>query len=223
MRVFKLVWVRIKCFHSRGQHLCKFIGTKESVCIKWKEFNSHRPGLGHQHPPTWPPFHCLAAVTSCENTLYINRALPGYHAASSSPFRSISSVGRALEFWAGGIVRSCLSWGNHVTWRWHPSLSGDAIPLSCSKRIGEVSPLVWSTSTSTITSLQSPYISDIKLINGPKADVSGAILPLTSYCIVNREIQNHVYRKRQNANLNNVTIDHFSFSNLRNFQLESEV
>ena len=35
-------------FHSRGQHLCKFIGTKESVCIR-KEFISHRTGLGHQH------------------------------------------------------------------------------------------------------------------------------------------------------------------------------
>ena len=35
-------------FHSRGQHLCKFIGTKESVYIR-KEFNSHRTGLGHQH------------------------------------------------------------------------------------------------------------------------------------------------------------------------------
>ena len=40
--------MNIECFHSRGQHLCKFIGTKESVCIK-KEFNSHRIGLGHQH------------------------------------------------------------------------------------------------------------------------------------------------------------------------------
>ena len=39
---------RIECFHSRGQHLCKFIGTKESVCIR-KEFNSQRIGLGHQH------------------------------------------------------------------------------------------------------------------------------------------------------------------------------
>ena len=38
----------IECFHSRGQHLCKFIGTKEIVCIR-KEFNSHRTGLGHQH------------------------------------------------------------------------------------------------------------------------------------------------------------------------------
>ena len=39
---------RIECFHSRDQHLCKFIGTKESVCIR-KEFNSQRIGLGHQH------------------------------------------------------------------------------------------------------------------------------------------------------------------------------
>ena len=37
-----------ECFHSRGQHLCKFIGTKESVSIR-KEFNSHRTGLGRQH------------------------------------------------------------------------------------------------------------------------------------------------------------------------------
>ena len=36
------------CFHSRGQHLRKFIRTKESVYIR-KEFNSHRTGLGHQH------------------------------------------------------------------------------------------------------------------------------------------------------------------------------
>ena len=39
---------QIECFHSRGQHLCKFIGTKESVCIR-KEFYSHRTGLGHQY------------------------------------------------------------------------------------------------------------------------------------------------------------------------------
>ena len=38
----------IECFHSRGQRLCKFIGTRESVCIT-KEFNSQRIGLGHQH------------------------------------------------------------------------------------------------------------------------------------------------------------------------------
>ena len=39
---------RIERFHSRGQHLCKFIETKESVCIG-KEFNYQRIGLGHQH------------------------------------------------------------------------------------------------------------------------------------------------------------------------------
>ena len=39
---------RIECFHSRGQHLCIFIGAKESVCIT-KEFNSQRISLGHQH------------------------------------------------------------------------------------------------------------------------------------------------------------------------------
>ena len=40
--------VHIECFHSRGQHLYKFIGTTESVCIR-KELNSQRIGLGHQH------------------------------------------------------------------------------------------------------------------------------------------------------------------------------
>ena len=43
---FKLLW--IECFHSRGQHLCKFIAAKESVCVR-REYNSHRTGLGHQH------------------------------------------------------------------------------------------------------------------------------------------------------------------------------
>ena len=40
--------IPIECFHSRGQHLCKFIGTKEIVYIR-KESNSQRIGLGHQH------------------------------------------------------------------------------------------------------------------------------------------------------------------------------
>ena len=38
----------MESFHSRGQHLCKFIETKENVSIR-KEFNSHRIGLVHQH------------------------------------------------------------------------------------------------------------------------------------------------------------------------------
>ena len=46
--IMKLERQLIECFHSRGQHLCKFIETKESVCIR-KEFNSQRTGLGHQH------------------------------------------------------------------------------------------------------------------------------------------------------------------------------
>ena len=39
---------RYRVFSPRGQHLCKFIGTKESVCVR-KDFNSHRTGLGHEH------------------------------------------------------------------------------------------------------------------------------------------------------------------------------
>ena len=62
---FSRLWGAIHCFHSRSQHLCKFIGTKESVQRKKrkrkkerkkafkrkrsKEFNSHRTGLGHKH------------------------------------------------------------------------------------------------------------------------------------------------------------------------------
>ena len=38
----------IKRFHSRDQHLCKFIKTKESVYIR-KEINSHRISLARQH------------------------------------------------------------------------------------------------------------------------------------------------------------------------------
>ena len=45
---YRIVVHTIECFHSRGQHLCKFIGTKEIVCIR-KEYNSHGIGLGHQH------------------------------------------------------------------------------------------------------------------------------------------------------------------------------
>ena len=37
-RVFSLTWPA----------LCKFIGTKENICIR-KQFNSQRIGLGHQH------------------------------------------------------------------------------------------------------------------------------------------------------------------------------
>ena len=38
----------IECFHSRGQRLCKFMGTNERVYIR-KESNSQRIVLVHQH------------------------------------------------------------------------------------------------------------------------------------------------------------------------------
>ena len=44
----------IECFHSRGQHLCKFIGTKESVCKERIQLRQDWFGT-----PTWPPFHCF--------------------------------------------------------------------------------------------------------------------------------------------------------------------
>ena len=43
----------IECFHSRGQNLCKFIGTKESVCIT-KKVQLPKDWF---RTPTWPPFH----------------------------------------------------------------------------------------------------------------------------------------------------------------------
>ena len=38
----------VERFYSRGQQLCKFIGTKESFYIR-KRFNTKRIGLEHQH------------------------------------------------------------------------------------------------------------------------------------------------------------------------------
>ena len=45
---FVLAALFIECFHSRAQHLCKFVGTKESVCIR-KGLNCQRTSFGHQH------------------------------------------------------------------------------------------------------------------------------------------------------------------------------
>ena len=59
----------MECFHSRGQHLCKFTGTKESVCIR-KEFNSHRTGLGHQYgrrDVMWK--HSIAFMLCCSKVV----------------------------------------------------------------------------------------------------------------------------------------------------------
>ena len=62
----------IECFHSRDYRPYWFTETKESICIKI-EFNSQRFGLGHQHHRHFFVLghqHGMAAVTSCENTLY---------------------------------------------------------------------------------------------------------------------------------------------------------
>ena len=41
--------IYIERFHSRGQHLCQFIGTKRKRFYIRKEFNSYKIGLEHQH------------------------------------------------------------------------------------------------------------------------------------------------------------------------------
>ena len=48
--------VFVECFHSRGQHLFKFIRTKESICITEKRVQLPRDWFG---TPTWPPFRCF--------------------------------------------------------------------------------------------------------------------------------------------------------------------
>ena len=48
LQSYVTIYFCMGCFHSRGQHICKFIGTKESICIK-KEFNSQMTVLGRQH------------------------------------------------------------------------------------------------------------------------------------------------------------------------------
>ena len=59
----------IEYFHSRGQHLCKFIATKESVCIR-KKFNPPRIGIGQQHGRHFIVLETnMAAVMSRKNTL----------------------------------------------------------------------------------------------------------------------------------------------------------
>ena len=71
-------------FHSRGQHLCKFTGTKESVCVR-REVNSKGTALEHQHGhrfivldwPIWPLWlhvkTLYAGLAFCADTRsYIN-------------------------------------------------------------------------------------------------------------------------------------------------------
>ena len=56
-------------FLSRGQQLCKFLGTKGSFYMR-KQFNHHRPFLVHKHGRRSIVLYIsMAAVTSCENDL----------------------------------------------------------------------------------------------------------------------------------------------------------
>ena len=65
----KGVLEEIERLHSRGQHLCKFIGTKESIYIR-KEFNSQRIFLVHQHGRRFIVLDTnMVALTLCENAL----------------------------------------------------------------------------------------------------------------------------------------------------------
>ena len=54
-KVEKCKFVSILCFRSRGQHLCKFIGTKKKGLYK-KRVQLPQDWFG---TPTWPPFHCF--------------------------------------------------------------------------------------------------------------------------------------------------------------------
>ena len=59
----------IERFHSRGQHLCKFIGTKESIYMR-EEFNSQRIFLVHQHGRRFIVLDTnMVALTLCGNAL----------------------------------------------------------------------------------------------------------------------------------------------------------
>ena len=82
----------IEYFHSCGQHLCKFIGTKGSVCIR-KEFNSQRIDLGHQHGRRFIVLgHQYGVVTSCENTLLNNAAV------TEASLKLTPRIGRSSAF-----------------------------------------------------------------------------------------------------------------------------
>ena len=75
-------WFQYLCFHSRGQYLCKFIGTKESVYIS-KDVQLPQDWFGTQ---IWLNMAAvslfwdtnMAAMTSCENTQdKVDSAKPG--------------------------------------------------------------------------------------------------------------------------------------------------
>ena len=63
----------IKRFHSRRQHLCKFIGTKESVCIRKSSTPTGLVWYTNMAAVSLFRNYNMAAVTSCENALLFRR------------------------------------------------------------------------------------------------------------------------------------------------------
>ena len=62
-------------FHSRGNHLSIFIGTKESIYVR-KKSNSHIIIVEHQHgrrPAIWKTN--MVAVTSHVKTFYLEKQI----------------------------------------------------------------------------------------------------------------------------------------------------
>ena len=63
------MYLAIERFQSRGQHVGKFVGTKESVDIR-KRFDFYRIGLEYQHGLRFIVRDTnMAAVTSYESAL----------------------------------------------------------------------------------------------------------------------------------------------------------
>ena len=110
--------ISVECFHSRGQHLCKLIGTKESVYIR-KEFNSHRIGSGHQYGPGFFWDTNMAALTSCENT------------GSISPFWFVLST--MIMSWENETVDAKSLEQNY--WTFHYSTYFFTIPIILSQKL----------------------------------------------------------------------------------------
>ena len=83
----------IECIHSLGQHLRKFMGTKE-ICYIRKESNSHRICLEHQRGRLSLCWNInMAAVTSCEDALSVT-------------CRWANGLEGAYKCWGGGIADS---------------------------------------------------------------------------------------------------------------------
>ena len=63
-------WTKtIERFHSRGEHLCKFIGTKESIFIRKSSTPTGFSGYTSMAAVSLFGNTNMAAVTSCENAL----------------------------------------------------------------------------------------------------------------------------------------------------------